>query len=215
MGLLEAQIRQVETVALPIVQSLLTRPAPMLDVRDEIAQLKKSLKAADRRISRMLNAGIGTRSRKEASARITLAAVETDADHDVLAQAQSHVQRLLGTVEHAYATLPREQRRNRTASPDPVRFIDDALLHGFHNGHPKGKPLPPYTLKRSYSPNSPYRRIIGLCYAAVGHENSDPERAIRAFIAWRTRATAIQRAALGVKDSPRKPKNGRQVRKKT
>jgi len=83
----------------------------------------------------------------------------------------------------AISTLPLSQRRHRTADLRPVRRIAEGLLKGWLDAQGASKPLPAYMLRESSSPSSPFRKIVIICYRAIGLD-LDPERAIKAYIRW-------------------------------
>lgn len=186
LGLIDAQIHQLETVGLPtaIAWFTLTSPARQQDVAYELSLLAKTLKTANKKMARLVTASAANKALFEVQQRIFKAAYDTKHHLEIIKSTNVELGKALAVVERATIDLPRAQRRNQTASPQPVKIIDDALCRGFANGHPPDRAIPPYTLRRSSSPTSAYRKIIRICYQAMGQKNADPERAIKAFIRW-------------------------------
>ncbi len=192
LGLIDTQIRELERI-LPLVRSILARPARVTDIRQVLQPLLSALKKADRILSRLLNAGDSLRdAERQALARL----IDFDDDNE-LGEAIRKANDLI------LRAMPRASK-HKSATAIPVALIDRALLNGFIR-----KPLidkktggpycPAYTIKRSSSQGSPYREIIGICYeAATGQRDVDPERAIRAFIAQEKARTKAGRAAMKI-----------------
>ncbi len=94
------------------------------------------------------------------------------------------LRRLAKLARSVLAKVEGRQGKNRMAHPYPIRAIVDSLLESWVAEHQcEGKPLPAYDLEVSYTPNSRFRQIAGICYQAAGHPNPDPERSIKAYIA--------------------------------
>ncbi len=223
LGLIEAQIDALES-KLPLCRAILSHASPLQDVRDKLETLSRALESAQNAMSILLNATPLALATHEALQWL----IEADEDGDIegamraVALAQSVVQR-------AQESLPQGQRRHR-ADILPVRLIAEALLSGFIRGTPpvpcidmvlspefiKENPnyvayvLPPFTLKQSSSSESAFRKIVGICYEAMSQKNTDPERAIKAFLAWRKNTTTAQRKKIEIELSAartRKPKS--------
>lgn len=182
LGLIESQIDQLQTIALPLARAWL-KPLPRLqDVRDELNSLSNSMSSALASMSALLTAAAPSRGRYEALQRLVLEDFEEHGSYESIQVAHRMLLRAYSVVRRAQDSLPKTQRRQATADILPVVRINEALLSGFTKGH--SSPLPPYTLHPSASPGSPFRRIVGICYEAMGLVNTDPERAIKKFIAW-------------------------------
>lgn len=192
LDLIDAQIAEVEK-KLPLARALLSKSARLQEVRDELKSLDDAIRRTRKRLTRLSRAGSGADYLRETWARV----IDAD-DRDVIPQASGFLRKLNAVSKLALRRLPREQRRHKLASLGPVRCIDDALLSGFVKGQKKGGPLLRYTLCMSSSPGSAYRNIIGICYDAMCC-NTDPERAIKAYIAWRCATTQAGRARVGLK----------------
>lgn len=192
LGLIDTQIRALER-KLPLVRSILTRPARVADIRQVLQPLQNALKKADRILSRLLNAGD---SSSDAQRQALVRLINFDDDNE-LGEAIKKANDLL------LRAMPRASK-HKSATAVPVALIDRALLNGFIRkpliDEKTGDPYcPAYTIKRSSSQGSPYREIIGICYeAATGQRDVDPERAIRAFIAQEKARTKAGRAAMKI-----------------
>lgn len=118
--------------------------------------------------------------------------------------------------------------RHRTASPQPIHWIESALLRGWNQAHgssvvhaksaeefeekmealQKGPSRPPYPSKFRPSDREgcAFREIVSICYEAAGAPNEHhPLRAIRSYLKQRSDQRERDRAAL-FPDKPR-PKN--------
>ena len=86
-------------------------------------------------------------------------------------------------LERARADAPKGPTRRKTAMPYPVALIHDALLHGFVVAH-RDTAMPAFNIEVSAGLQSPFRRIVQLCYEAMQRTNDDPDRAIKGFMRW-------------------------------
>ncbi|MBI3375006.1 MAG: hypothetical protein HY017_25065 [Betaproteobacteria bacterium] len=200
LGAIDAQIDELEANALPISLAWLRNPPTLQDVRDQLEAVFVAVECAAAAMSGLLRAGDAmTLAKREAQARILEACYEIHHDphdeHDLVEKASYALSRVQAVVKHARDSLPNAQRRTGAASPRPVEWIYQSLVSGFTKGH--RQPLPPYTLRVSSSQGSPFREIVGICYDAMGQRNTDPERAIKAFIKWRDEGTRAGRAKSG------------------
>jgi hypothetical protein len=113
------------------------------------------------------------------------------------------------SAQEAAQTVPRgKPARYKAGSLEPVKLIDAALHSGWwkEHGAPGAWLNPedqadlraaedthirsvkhalqyPQDLLPAVSPTSAFRLIVGICYTAAGQKNSDPERAIKAYVA--------------------------------
>jgi hypothetical protein len=97
-------------------------------------------------------------------------------------------------------SLPKAATRNRKADWYLVQVIEDFLVLGWlkmdmpdeehesvmclqqlHVNADEMQELLPDEFRRSASPDSSFRRIVGICHAAAGG-NPDPERSLKAFM---------------------------------
>ncbi len=203
MGLCDVEINELE-IYLPLCRAWLGRPPKLQDVRDAIESLHSAMKKAHGAMTNLRTATPLMEAKFEALVRLQL--VDEDGEIDRAMQA---LEIACSVVQRTQKSLTTKQRRHRTADIAPVRLIDKALLQGFikrpstnstdsKTGQRQSNPVRPYTLRRSYSPKSKYRKIMGICYEAIGQE-SDPVRAIKAFIAWRRRTDKRMRKEIDEK----------------
>lgn len=88
-------------------------------------------------------------------------------------------------VDAADAIPDNKPVRSRAGNPEPVRQIDEALVHGWWKAHGNTMRYPE-TLRPSVSTGKhgqgrAFPEIVGICYAAVGYK-SQPKRAIQAYV---------------------------------
>ena len=140
------------------------------------------------------------------------------------------LQALATAAREASETLPAKPARWRKADPRPIKRIMEALYAGWSKakgtsvrrtpeyqtpeeafvaiGQVRTNPFPK-ELRASSAPGSPFREIAGICYeAAGGGQDSDPERAIKAYMAEsRSRTASLMKAleaGVAQADSARK-----------
>lgn len=217
LGLCDVEVNELE-IYLPLCRAILRHPAKLQDVRDEFESLRHKMERAHSAMSKLRKATRLMEAKYEAHQRLIMA----DEGRDI-EKAMQALESACNVVQHAQESLPTEQRRHRDADIEPVRLIDEALLSGFIKRHSTESidpvtggrrfgSLPRYTLKRSYSPKSRFRKIVGACYEAMGQRNPDPERAIRAYIAWLRRKDKAKGPAFGLDPSAsRTRRQGRKV----
>ncbi|MHB8455362.1 MAG: hypothetical protein ACYDDO_11860 [Acidiferrobacterales bacterium] len=197
LGLCVDQITALETV-LPLNRALFKGPAPMADVRDVVTTLHKLVDQAGKATKKIV---LGKEpSQVEARSRIEWANFDLKGDGALLAKATEVLSSLLTVVERVRLDLPKTQRRN-VADFTLVARIDEALRRGFMKAHKS--PYPPYTLHVTSSPNSEFRRIVGIYYEAItGISDIEPERAIKKYIAVCKKSN---RVIVGVENSELRP----------
>lgn len=100
--------------------------------------------------------------------------------HEVLYQ----VAALRAIVRRAKAVVPKGPTRHKTAAPYPVSLIEQALLKGWIAAH-HDQPRPALNCPASKALKAPFRRVVQLCYEAMGRPNEDPDRAINGFMTWK------------------------------
>jgi hypothetical protein len=179
-GLCAEQIAAIEEI-LPTAAALIEQPARMGHVRERLTELSTQIAASCQAVTNLLDAGRSTLpDSREALfwAQIADFNLHRNTDTRTLHNAVAALNLARTVIDRAITELPREQRRSRQASPAAVALIDRALLDGLVKAGAVRD-----MLKRSSSPGSAYRDIIGICYQAMGQSTHDPERAIRAFIA--------------------------------
>lgn len=182
LGLCPAQIDEVERT-LALSRALLQSPPTMNSVRDELSAFQVAIDDARKVADKLSNSEKYTQdkiaARKEAQYRIQWVASEVSDVIEALSASLAGLETLGKIVKRALDDLPKKQRR-QFADFRPVARIDHALLDGFIKAHKP--PFPPYILHRSSSPGSTFRKIVGICYEAMGWSNDDPERAIKSYL---------------------------------
>lgn len=104
----------------------------------------------------------------------------SDSGPTVAAHMVPRLETIAAVAREARGALPSgKPTRHRIADPAPVRLISESLYRGWLKSSPSG--AYPRSLQPSSSPGAPFRRIVGICYEAVGG-TADPERAIKAFV---------------------------------
>lgn len=128
----------------------------------------------------------------------------------------------------ALESLPGQPTRNRSADPAPVRAITNALLIGWREEHgsnvfhiheadgrevktyPNGPQRKPYPaeFRPSAADGSTFRKIVGICYGAVGG-NDDPLAALKAYLRIEREIRKESMAALeaGISSAVKKSRN--------
>jgi hypothetical protein len=188
LDLLDEQIRQLETVALPLCAASF-RPLPGLnEVRDELDMVTEAVRRADLTLKAVINARQAHFPvRFEVRQWIALTAYDQDKAPAVLiSETSTSLSQMLELLRSTRSSLPREQRRSTAGDWRPVAFIAQALLEGFIRHH-NPPPLPPYEIEVSKGAKSPFRRIVEVCYEAAGHPSTNAEKAIRAYQARKRR----------------------------
>lgn len=223
IGVNEDQIAELERV-LPLARALLSKPARFKDVRDELQSLDKAILETRNRLRRCSRTDADQNVLRDIQARL----IEAD-EKDVMPQTGPFLRKVNAVVRLAIHKLPRDQSRHRTASPLPISLIWRALVTGYARRHTF--PAEPVELQNperrhqlvvdnsdktrwktlSRFSGSAFREVVGTCYDAMGQENIDPERAIRAFIHLRSASVNEQRNKISRKTARR---IGRQVGKK-
>lgn len=206
--------------ALLVVRMVLTKPAANNDVSEHLREVEKLASDLIRKLS-----AIGIQKSPEHSAAYALLEVnywQGEMLDEVGATIPEHLLPRLAALKkaavEARTTLPNKPARWRKADPRPIKRIRDALYAGWAKAQrgratriPEGlsleealaaakenRTLPfPKAFDVSKSPNSVFRDIAGICYeAAGGGPDSDPERAIKAFLQEDREQTARAMAAL-------------------
>ena len=121
---------------------------------------------------------------------------------------------LLGTLKEvareACAELSSNGGRPRTVSARSIQAIDQALRLGWaKHWQAQATYAPAYPHKRgnsllpSSSPTSRFMQVCQVCFAAVGHDDANLERPIKAYMQMRKRQVARDQAAFmqGVKST--------------
>lgn len=188
LGLVNEAIDQIEVDALPRAQFIIKPDPPLGSVRDELSDVAQAIGGAQSAIEKLLSATEAAPHRLAALQLVAAVALPDRRRHIFggarLQDAFKSLAKAMEVVEDAMAEIPPGPIRHRTASDLPIDLIHSALQLGFiFAGR---EPLHP-TLRPSASPTSAFRRIIGICYEAIGAGSNDPERAIKAFVKrWRS-----------------------------
>ena len=207
LGLLDSVIDHVETDGLPLGQYRLTREPRRGDVLDELRTVGKAIAEARTVIERLLNATravphlwAARRQIPGGGRRHVMGGMRLNETSKSLATAQE-------VIGEAIAGIPSQPVRHRDASDFPIKAIYSAVQTGFAMaGQDPGAP----GLKPSASPTSKFRRLIGICYAAIGAPTDDPDRAIKAYVKeWRKLDKYM--ATLNAAQDPRVRHQPRQV----
>lgn len=175
LGVIDSQLVAVERV-LPLCRSLWSDAAPLAAVRNELQLVASALNRAHDRLRALETSERPPvrRARREAFYRFHLALDAAGIGLDI----GNSLDILRDAIRRALADLPTSQRRPNSAEPQVVQHVDEALRHGWAN---RERPVPQrYPHVPSSGLNSPFRRIVGICYEAfTGCSDLDPERAIK------------------------------------
>ncbi len=198
LGVTAEQLAELRRI-LPTCRANIRAPsAPMSDVRDELTGLHKAVQNAANALRRWESARVRTPALAEARARVLEASLDMDENGTATGDAADAAHLAVIVIAEALARLPKEQRRPQ-ASLLPVYWIHEALLRGWGRTHypvrrgegskdDEGGPIPPYPHSPSSGVTSRFRMIVCMCYdAALGARDSDPDRAIKAFMRWRAK----------------------------
>lgn len=178
---------QVEELRLALVETrrMIRKPA----ARNDVDSLLGGVLATSDKLARMLQA-MGTQidvSHSQALAMIDSEYWQGERLEDSGPTVAHHLLPRLAALSDAARVamqgLPETQTRHRTGDWRPIKRIDDALFSGWSKvyGLPAAPPYPDDFVP-SASPGCAFRRIVGICYAAVGG-NPDPERPLKAYVA--------------------------------
>lgn len=185
LGLDPQAIDQIETEALPMVADRLLNPPPARnDVLDELRGLSAALGKARDAVERLLNADDRVPHLLAAKRAIRGGGVRYQMGGMRLDEASQAMAAGLGEVAAAVDRLRQQgPARHQSADPFPIERIHRAVLRArVHAGEDVGAA----DIVPSASPTSAFRKMVGICYEAIGAPNADPERAIKAYVAeWR------------------------------
>lgn len=195
LGLVPEAITQIELEGLPLAKNFLEREPPRADVRDELESVRDALDAARGAIERLLGATDAVPHLNAARLRIPGGGRRHVMGGLRLSETSASLATAAGVVAEALSNLPSEPVRHQSADPMPINLIHRAMQFGTLMA--TGEPLDP-RLKPSSSPTSPFRRMVGICYEAIGEPTADPERAIKGFVKqWRSLQEHIERTRFG------------------
>lgn len=183
LRLLDSVIDHLESDGLPLAQYRLTREPPRGDVLDELRAVGKTINEARIEIERLLNATRAVPHLWTARSQISGGGRRHVMGGIVLNQTSKSLATALAVIDEAIAAIPTKPVRHHDASDFPIKAIYSAVQRGFVMAGQE--PVAP-GLKPSASPTSKFRRLIGICYEAIGAPTDDPERAIKAYVKeWR------------------------------
>jgi len=191
LGLVPECVDQIEQEGLPQAKLFLEREPPRADVRAELQGLRDALGEAREAIERLLEAKDTVPHLYAARRKIYGGGQRHMMGGLRLDETSKSLQTAVGVVSEALDRLPPEPVRHQSADPFPIERIHSAVQLGLIRA--LREPQDPH-LRPSNSPTSAFRRIVGVCYEAIGAPTSDPERAIKAYVKeWRALAAHIER----------------------
>lgn len=219
LGVSDQQVEELRAAALSIKLALYPAAA-----RNDVLALLNRVEATSQELIRALTSlaqGIDS-AHATASALVEEQYWSVDRFEDDGPTAAHHLiprlTALANAAKSGKTTLPSRPVRHRVGDWRPIKAIKSALLHGWVKAHgpfaysvaegedvgdmiahaKRHPPAEPYPKRfdASSSPNSTFRRIVGICYAMAGARNPDPERAIKAYLAHERKARAAVMEAI-------------------
>ena len=203
LGLSDIQVQELRDV-LDVVRWRLQKPA----ARNEVKKLLSEVLAASADLTGLLERMAPAIDKAHQGAlgilgrTYWLMQTPGDWDLDLTDHLIPRLQSLHEAARLGLHLLPESPTRNKTGAWEPVHVIDQALLLGWlkqnapaeSDVHSYGfaemlaygddellELQVPADFRASASPGCAFRRIVGICYAAVGG-NPDPERALKAYM---------------------------------
>jgi hypothetical protein len=131
LGLIDEQIVELEEV-LPFCRLDIEDAAPLGDVRSELQSVRRAVNRALAATRRLSTAGLP--ASREALNRVQMASHKAGGECREIERAQEALAALNEVLCKALADLPKEQRRTKSASPQPIERIERALLRGWSRG---------------------------------------------------------------------------------
>ena len=185
IGLFPQQIAQLETHALPISRVWTKKSPPMSEVRDSIEDVRRAISALKKQIERISKAA-PSGGLYESKLRIEEALWEVDSESlslEPFEAWQSQVEAMLIVCSKAMDGLQSGKRNTvMTGNYRPIHYIYEALEIGWREKYDQeGVAYPAWMMRASSSDESDFRKIVEICYAAIGI-NTSPERAIKAYL---------------------------------
>lgn len=183
LGVSKEQTDEIEKV-LPFCRGILTKPASLSDVRNEIQALHDAAVELEKKFFLLATCPQDNKPRWEARQRLRRAGLSKYMDQltaaDKINRSEFRLIQILAKC--ALDDAGTDQRRHYAAHPLPVELIDQALRTGFHKKY-KTRPFPPYKFDPSRNPNTNFFRVVQICYAVItGDPTVNPARPVRAFI---------------------------------
>jgi hypothetical protein len=211
LGVPDVAIEVIEVEALPRARRALVRPAPILEVREELVRAEAAVREAHKALEDLLVSS-DLPSRRDARRYINGGGARHLFDGIDLNNASKALVPAQQVLARAIARLPNEPVRHKTAADLPVEFIHDALQTGcsysgmpfeHQKGRRRGLSLVAPKFRPSASPTSPFRQIVGICYERIGMPASDPERAIKSYVKrWTEFTDSLAREIRGTEPPP-------------
>lgn len=196
LGLSEAMVHQIEVDALPIAKESLSWQPSRSDVRAELREVTDAIKAARDAIEALLAATSAAPARLTARSLLPGGGLRHREGGMRLAEASKRLDDSLSVLQVAESCIPDDKPlRRTTASHYPVELIHNAMQLGslIEGADPHVERVRP-----SSSPTSRFRQVVGICYQAIGADNTDPERAIKAYMTERRKLNrALQSRGSG------------------
>ena len=195
LGVVPEAINLLEVEALPAARGVLEHEPAHADVRGELQAVADALEAARHAIERLLNAKPEVAHLRAARSRIAGGGRRNMMGGMRLDETSQSLTTSIDVLAAALATVPKDALRRQSATSLPIKHIHRALQVG--SVHAGFDPLVP-NLKPSSSITSGFRRVVGICYDAIGFPTDDPERAIRAYVkSWRALQAYIPQTGFG------------------
>jgi nucleotide-binding universal stress UspA family protein len=185
LGVTTDQTERLQRI-LPAIAYYAAQGPKLADVRAPLKQVRKDAHAAAQALRTLLEGRDEARQEGRMrilqaievlhpercevdSARVSFFALYDHREPEALRILEA-LQALEAVAKHAVARIPKSQTRP-VAHPYPVGLIEAALMV-------PGAPA----FRVSASPGTPFRDVVAACYAAASAANTDPLRAIRAYL---------------------------------
>jgi hypothetical protein len=190
LGVPAIAIKLLEVQGLPSIRKYLQPPPRRAEVRNELLKAQAAILAAHEAIERLLTPSDlpHLKGASQALKGLGVRHLEHGIPLNRASEALIPASKVIASV---IAHQSKEPSRYKAASPRPILEIDKLLLQGCEWA---GLPAVPVKgdlpsqitflphLMPSASPTSAFRRLVGICYERAGLKNTDPERAIKAYI---------------------------------
>ena len=199
LGVVPEAIKLLEFEALPLAQAILEQEPAHADVRGELQAVADALQAARQAVERLLNAKRAVPHLMAARSRIAGGGHRNMMGGMRLDETSQSLATSIDVLAQALATLPDKPLRRQSASSLPIDHIHRALRVGSVMARLAPGAEPPFPeVSPSSSVTSAFRRVVGICYEAIGAPSTDPERAIKAFVKdWRKLQELVKRIGFG------------------
>lgn len=217
LGLSEEQIRALKENHRLTNWAATHKHATMTAVRKELRTLLTHCERAQHTLSKIITASIEDTARAETLNRIEMESIYLSGDAKQIEDALRQLAFVSAITTRALRGLPKERRMDNSASSYPIELIAESLRCC---DAPPPKRSSTARLRRQMrlmpsEAEGPFRELVGVCYEALGLKNTDPVRAIRAYIKRSHTHTNDESAAIATKAPKRKrgrpPETQRQV----